>query len=233
MRKKLGVVGGMGPEATDYFYQEIISHTKADNDQEHIDMLIFSHACMPDRTKAIISGEYGPFFDEIVPDLKLLSQWGAGNIAIPCNTSHYFYDSLQNQVDVPIIHMPRETVREASKRGVSSIGIMATDGTIKSGIYHRECTAMGIRPVAPSEETQKLVMSLIYDDIKAGRPADPEKFWFAFEDLKKQGSDVVILACTEISVFKKYHHIPGICIDAMDILVRESIIRSGAEYIKI
>lgn len=57
MKKKLGVIGGMGPEATAYFYEEVIRHTKADCDQDHLDMTILSHASMPDRTKAIQTGE--------------------------------------------------------------------------------------------------------------------------------------------------------------------------------
>lgn len=74
-------------------------------------------------------------------------------------------------------------------------------------------------------------MSMIYDDIKSGNPGDPEKFKLAMADLMEQGCDVVLLACTEISVFKKGYWVPECCLDAMDVLVRESIIRSGAEYI--
>ena len=201
-------------------------------------MLIFSHAGMPDRTKAILSGEHETFLNAIIPDLRILENWGASNIAIPCNTSHYFYDVIQKQINIPIIHMPRESVRTAAAmmgdiKMQRSIGIMATDGTVQAGIYHRECEALGIRPVSPSKEAQKSVMSLIYDDIKAGRPGDPDKFRTAFEDLKRQGSDMVILACTEISVFKKDNPVPGICLDAMDVLVKESIVRSGGEYIPV
>ena len=88
---------------------------------------------------------------------------------------------------------------------------------------------MGVQAVAPGEEAQKGVMSLIYDEIKSGKPADETKFVRAYEDLKQQGCDAVILACTEISVYKEYHEVPKDCIDAMDILVKESILRSGAE----
>ena len=88
----------------------------------------------------------------------------------------------------------------------------------------------GITPVVPGEACQKDVMSLIYDDIKKGKPGDKNKFDRAYNDLKAKGCDAVILACTEISVFKEYYQVPADCMDAMDVLVRESIIRSGAEY---
>jgi aspartate racemase len=90
---------------------------------------------------------------------------------------------------------------------------------------------MGIEAVIPSPERQRDVMSLIYDDIKSGKPGDPGKFERALDDLKAQQCDVVLLACTEISVFKRTYPVPDICLDAMDVLVRESILRSGASYI--
>lgn len=230
---KLGVIGGMGPEATSYFYEEIIAHTKASSDQEHIDMAILSHASMPDRTKAIITGEHRLLLEAMGQDAKLLEAWGAGHIAIPCNTSHYFYDEIQAKTHVPIIHMVRESVQYAVRMGehIRRIGIMGTDGTIRAGVYDRECRTLGVEAVVPSEKRQQDVMSLIYDDIKGGRPGDPGKFERTLAELTEKGCDIVLLACTEISVFKKTYTVPAICLDAMDVLIRESIVRSGAEYI--
>ena len=153
------------------------------------------------------------------------------NIAIPCNTSHYFLEDIQKSTSVPIINMVEDSVRyvvEAHPR-VKKIG-MGTDGTIQAKTYHRACEKFGITPVVPGEACQKDVMSLIYDDIKKGKPGDKNKFDRAYNDLKAKGCDAVILACTEISVFKEYYQVPADCMDAMDVLVRESIIRSGAEY---
>ena len=232
MKKKLGVIGGMGPEATAYFYEEVIRHTKADCDQEHLDMTILSHASMPDRTKAIQSGECDPLLQAMEGDLKVMEAAGAEHIAIPCNTSHYFYDQIQAMTEIPIIHMPRETVRYAKEHfeNVRRIGIMGTDGTVSAGIYRRECESHGIEDIIPSEQRQRDVMSLIYDDVKAGKKGNYHKFERVMEEFIKKDCDVVILACTEISVFKQDHVLPEICLDAMDVLVRESIIRSGACY---
>ena len=73
-------------------------------------------------------------------------------------------------------------------------------------------------------------MSLIYDDIKSGKKGDRAKFDRVLSEFMRKGCDAVILACTELSVFKGKHEIPTLCLDAMDVLVRESIIRSGAQY---
>lgn len=231
-RKTLGVIGGMGPEATSYYYENVIAHTKADCDQEHIDMVILSHATMPDRTEAIISGDNKHLINMLCNDARTLETLGVSNIAITCNTSHYFYDHIQKAVKIPVINMIEESAFYAVRdfENVKRVGIMATDGTINSKIYHRACRKAGVTPVKPSAERQKDVMSLIYDDIKAGKPGDRRKFDRVVSEFMRKGCDVIILACTELSVFKGKHDVPSICLDAMDVLVKESILRSGAEY---
>lgn len=231
-RKKLGVIGGMGPEATSYFYENVIAHTKARKDQDHIDMVILSHATIPDRTEAIKSGNSAELIRMLQEDARILEKLGVANIAITCNTSHYYYDHIQKAVSVPVINMIHESVAYAVRElpDVKRIGIMATDGTIGSRIYHKECRKLGVTPVKPSPERQKDVMSLIYDDIKSGKRGDRAKFDRVMSEFLRKNCDAVILACTELSVFKGKHEIPTMCLDAMDVLVRESILRSGAEY---
>ena len=95
MLKKLGVIGGMGPEATSFYYARVIARTKAESDQEHINMIILSHATMPDRTQAILTGNKLPFLKAITQDARDLEMLGVENIAIPCNTSHYFLEDIQ------------------------------------------------------------------------------------------------------------------------------------------
>lgn len=232
-RKILGVIGGMGPEATSYYYENVIAHTKASRDQEHIDMVILSHAAMPDRTEAIISGNSRHLINMLCNDARTLETLGVSNIAITCNTSHYFYEQIQRATKVPVIHMIQESVSYAVRDfgNVKRVGIMATDGTINSKIYHKACRKSGVTPVKLSEERQRDVMSLIYDDVKAGKPGDRRKFDRVVSEFMRKGCDVIILACTELSVFKGKHDVPSICLDAMDVLVKESILRSGAEYI--
>lgn len=233
MSEKLGVIGGMGPEATNFFYARLIARTKARCDQEHIDTIILSHASMPDRTKAILTGQKDKLIKALTEDARNLEKLGVSNIAIPCNTSHYFYDEIQEAVSIPIIHMVEESVKYVKKSwpDTMKIGIMGTDGTIQAGTYHRACEKYGMEIITPSAERQKDVMSLIYDDIKCGKTGDREKFIRTYDELMERGCDAIILACTEISVFKEYYQVPLNCVDAMDVLVRESILRSGAEYL--
>ena len=220
---RLGVLGGMGPQATNTFYQYIIDRTAARTDQEHISMLIFSDNEVPDRTAAILSGEEDPVYDRLLYSAKLLEQGGCTAIAVPCNTAHYFLDKVQEQISIPILHMVREACQVLASRGCHYPGVLGTDGTIQTGIYQKELIALGMEPRVPSPEAQKKVMSLIYDDIKAGKAGDPEKFAVVHQDLEEQGCDCAILACTELSVFSSQHHLPPFYLDAMAVLAERSI----------
>ncbi len=91
---KLGVLGGMGPLATQLLYKMIIENTEASCDQEHIDMIILSHAKIPDRTAAIKSGNTKEVFHALLDDIIMLGKNGCTAIAIPCNTSHYFLSRI-------------------------------------------------------------------------------------------------------------------------------------------
>ena len=220
---KLGVIGGMGPQATLLFYQKLIDHTAAQTDQEHLPMLILNDTQMPDRTAALLSGETEEVTARLPADARLLEGAGCTCIAVPCNTSHFFLDRVQEEIGIPILHMIRETARLLAAQGLKRPGILATDGTIQTGLYQKEFSAAGIEAVVPSTQAQELVMSLIYDDVKAGRDGDPQKFAAIHEDLLSQGCDCGVLACTELSAYKDWHPVDEVCVDAMDVLARRSV----------
>ena len=227
---KLGVLGGMGPQATQVFYQYVLDRTDAACDQEHLPTLILSDTLMPDRTQAILSGNTEPVYQRLLKDAKLLEDCGCTAIAIPCNTSHYFVDRLQGEINTPIIHMIRETARYLSQQGKRRPGILATDGTIHSGMYQTECAAFGLEAVAPDADIQKIVMSVIYDEIKRGEQGSREKFVQIDRALRTMGCDCAILACTELSVFRTYHKLPSFYyVDAMQVLAEQSVLRCGKQ----
>ena len=222
---RLGVLGGMGPQATNTFYQYVIDRTDASCDQEHVNALILSDSEMPDRTAAILGSEEArqKVFSRLLADARLLENAGCTAIAVPCNTSHFFLDEVQQNISIPIIHMIRETAKTLAKQGLRRPGILATDGTIQTSLYQKEFAAFGIEAVVPSPTAQDMVMSLIYDDIKAGRDGDPQKFAAIHRDLQAQGCDCGVLACTELSVFATAHHLPPFYTDAMAVLAERSV----------
>ena len=145
-RERLGILGGMGPQATQVLYQWILDRTDADSDQEHVPAVIISDTMMPDRTEAILSGHTDAVLLRLLADAKLLQSCGCGCIAIPCNTSHYFWPQIQAAVDIPVLNMPRMAVEALKEKGAKKAAVLATDGTLSTRVYHTELEAAGISP---------------------------------------------------------------------------------------
>lgn len=220
---KLGVLGGMGPQATQMFYQRVLDRTDAERDQDHIPTLILSDTAMPDRTAAILSGDTAAIYARLLADARVLEGWGAAAVAIPCNTSHAFVPRLQAELTVPIVNMVTETAAALKALGAKRAGILATDGTVQMGLYQSACEAAGLQAVTPPPEIQKLVMSVIYDEIKKGEKGSREKFAAIDAALRAMGCDRAVLGCTELSVYKDWHGLPDFYLDAMDVLARRSV----------
>jgi len=177
---------------------------------------------MPDRTNAILKNNTKELYAKLLADAKSLEELGVDFISIPCNTSHYFVDRIQQEINVPIINMINETIGAINK-DVTKVGILATDGTIKTGLYQNACKKAGFIAVIPSEECQKLIMKIIYDGIKDGGKIEISDFDIIDEELKGNGCNCAIMACTELSYFKEIYQIGDYYKDAMSILAKKSL----------
>ena len=166
----LGVIGGLGPIATAHFMELVIRMTEADTDQEHLDMILYNRPSIPDRTSYILDSTKPNPLPEMIRVGNALARQGAKLIAIPCMTAHYFHRELTRYIEAPIVHAIHETAAHLKKHGITKVGIMATDGSIRSKLFQRELEQHGIEPIIPGEQAQKCVMSVIYDDVKANRP---------------------------------------------------------------
>lgn len=222
---KLGVIGGMGPLATVSFYERVVLNTLAKCDNEHIDMVVLSHASMPDRTKCIIENRGGEFLEVIKKDFKILEDIGVEAVAIPCNTSHYFFDEFKKFTGLRIINMIEETILEVKKRGIEKIAVFGTLGTINSKVYEKYANQHGLLVKEVSPEDKQAVMDIIYD-IKETNCLDGRRF---VDILSRYCDDetVGIIACTELSLLDIPRDINTI--DALDVLVKRSIELSGAK----
>ncbi len=226
MTKTLGVIGGLGPLATAYFYELITKMTDAVKDQDHIEILIHSKPSIPDRTAYILDNSKESPQPLLIDIGKELASMGVSHISIPCITAHYFYDELAREIPVPIIHGIRETVETLKVNGVKKAGIMATDGTVHSSLFQHELEERGISPVVPTKMFQHYIMDLIYDCVKTNQPVDMEKFSKASAHLKENGSEAIILGCTELSLIKRDYPIGPGYLDVMEVLAGASILKS-------
>ena len=226
-KKIIGVIGGLGPLATAHFMELVIEMTDAKRDQENVDMIVYNFPSIPDRTGYIL----GSNLKSPLPGLKsvahALVRHKVSCIAIPCVTAHYFHKELQGVIPVPIINGVMETAILLKSHGIKKVGIMATDGTIRSELLSRELDLAGIIPVVPSSKRQEDVMHLIYENVKAGKPADMQRFRRVQQELFDCGAEVILLGCTELSLIKRDENIGPGFLDVMEVLARETVIRSG------
>lgn len=222
---KLGVIGGMGPLATVKFYDKVVLNTDAHNDNEHIDLVVLNHSTMPDRTRCIIEKKDLEFLNVIKKDLEILDNIGVDVVAIPCNTSHYFYDEFSKYTNLKIINMIEETILEIKRRGVKQVAVFGTIGTLNSKVYDKYAQKYGIEVKELSAEDKNSVMDIIYK-IKETNNLENKEF---IEILNKYcDTDTIgIIACTELSLLDICKSINTI--DALDVLVNKSIELSGAK----
>lgn len=228
--KKLGIIGGLGPAATAHLYVRIIALTEVQTDQDHIDITILNRPQTPDRT-AFILGEsdqsYIPAVRQAALDLESL---GCDIICMPCVTGHYrFEDSFGELAKSRVLHMPQEAANYLLNAGKKVVGIMATDGTGRAGVLQTAIEAAGLEVRLPDPEHQAMVMSIIYDDVKTGRPANMDNFDKVCAHLRAQGCDSVLLGCTELSVINAPVEAHGmVVVDAMEVLALRVVEECGA-----
>ncbi|MDR0854622.1 MAG: amino acid racemase [Clostridiales Family XIII bacterium] len=243
MKNLLGIIGGLGPMAGAYFLELLTAATDADRDQDHAEAILYSHPDTPDRTEFII----GESTDDPTPYLlyaaQQLEKMGVANIAIPCVASHYFLDEVEKNLTVPVLHMPELTTQYIQSKGMKKVGIMATTGTVKTGLFQNKLDEAGIEWAIPSDELQDLVMEITYGQIKAGKRLNNDQFIKIIKAFLADGCEGVILGSTELSVANRsisndplgkgiLDTIQGLqipLIDSMDILAVESARVSGVK----
>jgi aspartate racemase len=225
----IGVLGGMGPEATADFFHKIINNTEADKDQEHLRVLIDSNPKIPDRTPAMLGSGESPL-PMMIETAKNLERAGAHFIVIPCVSAHYFIRGLREGITIPVISIIDEVAGEIERHhpGMERTGLIATTGTIRAGLFHDRLREIGVEVlVPPAEDQEELVMSAIYgkSGIKAGfiSPENKGKILRAATALIERGAQGIIGGCTEVPLVVGGGDIAVPFFDSLDILARAAI----------
>jgi len=233
MSELVGVIGGVGPLATAYFLDKVVRLTQAERDQDHVDLVVFNHASIPDRTAFVVGDSEANPGPVMAEDARRLEAFGAEFLVLPCNTAHTFTEEIARAVAIPLLSIVGETIDEAQRRvpGLARAGILATTGTVRSGVYHRALTERGVEPVSPGDGDQDAVMRIIYEQVKAGRPVDLEALRTVVGRLADDGAQVVLLGCTELSVVAHDADLLAdpFYVDSLDVLARATIVRAGKQ----
>ncbi|WP_432662365.1 amino acid racemase [Wukongibacter baidiensis] len=222
--KTIGILGGMGPLATADLFRKIITLTDAESDNEHIEIIVENNTKIPDRTDYIINNGDDPTKHMIKSAIRL-EMMGVDVIVMPCNTAHYFYDEIIKYIDIPFMNMIVETAKKTKQLypDTKKIGLLATKGTCKAGIYDKIFEEYDLELVKPGDVHQKHVTELIYDIKKGKTDIDLTNFRGTLDELKKQEAEVFILGCTELPVAFQMFNIDEECIDPTKILACSAI----------
>lgn len=201
-KKTVGIIGGMGPEATVDFMAKIIKNTPAQIDQQHLHMLVDNNPQVPDRIEAILKAGQtpGPILAQMAVQLE---KWGADILAMPCNTAHYFFTEIEKAVGIPVLNIIDETIKVLKRENVNCVGLLASTGTLKTRLYHKRLEEANINIVIPSEAYQEKVTQSIYA-LKSGDYFRARMFNQELIDhLVGKNAEAVILGCTELPIVFK------------------------------
>jgi aspartate racemase len=202
-RFKVGVVGGVGPAATVDFMAKLVRNTPATCDQDHLKVMVEQNPQIPDRTAALLGNGDDPTL-ALYAACKTLEDGGADLIAIPCNTAHAFIERIQPSLGIPIVNMLTCTADYLRQTfpGLREVGVLATSGTLASGVYEQALEASGFVQIAPAAAAQARLMNAIYgpNGAKAGYTSGEccDDLAAAVDDLVAQGVQVIVLGCTEL-----------------------------------
>jgi aspartate racemase len=202
MTKTAGVMGGMGPDATVDFMAKVIALTDSERDQDHIHMIVDHDPTVPNR-QAAIRGEDSDVDIRLAAMAIRLQDAGADFLVMVCNTAHVFLDSIQSATSIPFISIIDESVREIENLcpDAHTVGLMATDGCLDTGIYQRAVELSGRNSLLPDGDDLRKLMDLIHA-VKAGDKS--AKIASGMESVARRlvsnGADILIAGCTEIPI---------------------------------
>ena len=229
--RTVGIIGGMGPGATCTFFERIIRRTPAARDQEHLHVIINSDPRVPDRTEALLGRAESPVA-HLVRSARLLEAAGAVLLAMPCVTAHAFIGEVRKEIGVPLLSIVEETAAaiKVDWPDVECLGILATDGTLKAGIFAP--LAESFRLVTPSEAGQRSVMAAVYgaSGVKTVGPNGQatELLAAVAAELVGRGAEAIVAGCTEIPLALTPQATVVPLVDTLDVLAR-AVVRDALE----
>lgn len=233
MSKKLGIIGGMGPLATANLFNKIVTTTDAKYDQDHIHIIIDNNTLIPDRTDNILGKGQSPL-NELVKSAINLEKIGADFLIMPCNTAHYFYEDIKKEINIDFLNMIEETAKYINESYANSrkVGLLATEGTVKSGIYDLYFNKYNIDVIKPDNNTQQIISHIIYGVKEGKKEVLIDDIYTVVEELKSKGAEVFILGCTELSVINETYKLKGNFVDALNVITEKAIKFAGKTVLK-
>ncbi len=216
---RVGVLGGMGPEATILLMSRVLALTPATDDADHVPLIVDSNTQVPSRIKALIEGTGEDPAPVLAGMARRLETYGAEALAMPCNTAHHYAPAIIAAAGIPFLDMVALSAAEAAGAGARTIGILGSPAVRITGLFDGALGAHGAAAAYPADEARVLsaIRRIKVDsaDAEAGRIASA-----AVEELAAAGADAILVACTEFSIIAGALPRPVPLIDTIDVLAR-------------
>lgn len=221
---RIGVFGGMGPSATVDFLDKLVKLTPASRDQDHLPVIVASLPHIHDRSSAILGRGRDPL-PQLLAGIEMLNRAEVGVIAIPCNSSHHWFEQMSQSSKVPVLHIAKACVEAIASSAVTRVAIFATRGALASGFYQRELQSRNIAFMVPDPEGAQNQVDACIREVKAGNTeAGAQHLTLACQDAVRQGATTLIMGCTEIPIASRYADVSGLAlIDSSLELARASV----------
>lgn len=216
--RKIGIIGGMGPEATALLFQRIVAQTPADDDRDHLPLLIDNDPGIPSRIAFLIEGNKIDPTAHLCKIAQNLEKAGCSALAMPCNTAHFFAKAISESVSIPLINMIEHTARHIKTKGWTKIGMFCSPALRKVGVFEAAFAQNGLEALFPANDSEPLQ---IIRQIKAGQPPDTALIARLLSELEAHGAHGVLISCSELSLFRDHLVTPLPLVDSLDVLTTE------------
>jgi aspartate racemase len=223
----VGVIGGMGPEATVELMRRVTARTRAEDDADHVHLIVESNPQIPSRIAHLIDGTGSDPLPEILRVARNLAGAGAQALAMPCNTAHHYAGQIQAAVSIPLLHMVRLSVsRIAAASSAARVGLLASTAVLRVGVYAREFAEQGLTGVVPRRQDE--LMALIRG-VKRGETgaAAAQRLAEIGAELADQ-CEIALIACSELSLISAQLATQTRILDSLDVLADAVVEFAGA-----
>ena len=224
--KTIGVLGGMGPEASSNLYSKIIKYAQheygAVQDFDYPPIIIYSLPLLGFDETGIVDEELVK--KQLIEGVKKLESSGCDLIIIACNTVHSFYEEMQAAVEVPIFNIIEETKKRVIDLGYKKVGLFASESTSKLELYQNKFADAGIEVISPNSEQQK-VLNRVIEHVMGGnqKTEDIISLKDVARDYLKQGAEAIVMGCTEIPLAINQTHTDIKLFDTIEIIVQSAV----------
>ena len=204
--KKIGIVGGLGPASTIDYYREIINMYRTVKGDDVYPEIVIDSVNMGEMVGAIKEGAYDAVAKQLLKSISNLKAAGADFGAIASNSPHIVWDIMKDSFPIPMISITCAVCDYIAGKGYKKVLILATEFTMRNGLYSRVLSESGIDWVLPSDEDITILGNIIYPNLENAIVIYEDKLKMiaiAEKYIKEFGADSVLLGCTEIPLMIK------------------------------